>query len=359
MNKVRDWLESLLRRGTGAGTPPADNMPVSTTIQPDNRDEPAGISSPRVLLIILNPSAGAASASRLSNEMGWGRPDDLVRRFIAEVLQASGGLVRYQVAERVELDAFPTLADGFQYDAASYRAVIAGTAPAHMPSGIDYVALLERFNVLRRIEARQLDEVWVMGFPHAGLYESVMAGNGAFWCNAPPLLQTAKSRRRFVIMGFSFERDIGEMLHSYNHRAEAILARLFNSLGFLAWAYKTNRVPATVRADQKLNLFERFILFDAIAPGKAGIGTVHYAPNAARDYDLGSPRLVASACYDWLHFPDFQGDVRMISATDWGGGSEHAYQSWWMRHLPKTAGRTNGVHNNWWQYIANLDNVAD
>jgi hypothetical protein len=289
--------------------------------------------------------------------MGWGRPDDLVRRFIAEILQASGGLVRYQVAERVELNAFPRLLDGFRYDAETYRAVISGATQPHTPSGIDYLGLLERFGALPRIEARQLDEVWVMGFPHAGLYESIMGGSGAFWCNAPPLLQTAKCKRRFVVMGFSFERGIGEMLHSYNHRAEAILARVFNSLGFLSWAYKTNRVPATVRPEQKLNQFERFILFDAIAPGQAGIGTVHFAPNGTRDYDLGSPRLVASSCYDWLHYPDFRGDVRMISASEWGGGSEHSYQRWWMDHLPKTAGRKDGIHNNWWQYIANLDNV--
>jgi hypothetical protein len=358
MNRLRDWLEGLLRRKTGPGVPQAENSPISA-FQSDNRDEPASISSPRVLLLILDPSVGTTSGPRLSNEMGWGRPDDLVRRFIAEVLQASGGLVRYQIAERVQLEEFPRLVDGFQYDAAGYRAVVAGTAPAHVPSGVDYAGLLDRFGVVQRIEARQLDEVWVMGFPHAGLYESVMAGRRAFWCNAPPLLQTSKCKRRFVIMGFSFERDIGEMLHSYNHRAEAILARIFNSLGFLSWAYKPNRVPATVRPDQKLNLFERFILFDAIAPGQAGIGTVHYAPNALRDYDLGSPRLVASACYDWLRFPDFQGDVRMISASDWGGGSEHAYQRWWMHHLPKTAGRRDGVHNNWWQYIANLDNLPD
>ena len=25
--------------------------------------------------------------------------------------------------------------------------------------------------------------------------------------------------------------------------------------------------------------------------------------------------------------------------------------SWWMKHLPKVAGRTSGVANNWWQYI--------
>ena len=49
---------------------------------------------------------------------------------------------------------------------------------------------------------------------------------------------------------------------------------------------------------------------------------MHYAPNAARDYDLGNPHPVPSECYDWLHFPDFQGDVRQISASEWGGGSE-------------------------------------
>jgi hypothetical protein len=222
---------------------------------------------------------------------------------------------------------------------------------------MDYQALLERFDLLQRIEKREIDEVWVMGFPYAGLYESVMAGAGAFWCNAPPLPNTAACKRRFVIMGFSYERELGEMLHSFDHRCEAILAQVFNCLDFLSWTYRPNRVPPTVRADQELNLFQRYILFDQIAPGRAAIGSVHYAPNAARDYDLGNPRTVPSECYDWLHFPAFQGDVRQISASEWGGGSERDYQRWWLNHLPKTAGRQNAIHNNWWQYVANLDNV--
>ena len=234
-----------------------------------------------------------------------------------------------------------------------------GGQPPHAPQGIDYVGLLKRFNVQDRVEHHAIDELWVMGFPYAGLYESVMAGAGAFWCNAPPLAQTAGCKRRFVIMGFSFERDVGEMLHSFNHRSEAILAKVFGSLEFLAWAYKSGRLPPVIAADKVLNAFERFISFDQIAPGKAGVGSVHYAPNGVKDYDLGNPRLVASACYDWLRFPNVQGDVRMVSASEWGGGSERAYQRWWMNHLPKTAGRQNGIHNNWWQYIANLDNVPD
>jgi len=29
-----------------------------------------------------------------------------------------------------------------------------------------------------------------------------------------------------------------------------------------------------------------------------------------------------------------------------------------MKHFPKTIGRQNGIHNNWWQYIADPNNVT-
>jgi len=31
---------------------------------------------------------------------------------------------------------------------------------------------------------------------------------------------------------------------------------------------------------------------------------------------------------------------------------------WWLSHFPKVAGRKNGIHNNWWQYIANPNYVV-
>jgi hypothetical protein len=357
---LKSFFDWLFDRRPAASQGMAEGNPIAPANgYPDSPNEPAQICSPKVLLIILNPTMDAATGRKLAAEMNWSRPDGLVSRFVADVLQASGGLVRYHIADRIELDEFPVLADGFRYDALSYRDVLRNLLVPHTPPGINYSELLERFNILHRVESGQIDEVWMMGFPHAGLYESVMAGADAFWCNAPALAGTSACKRRFVIMGFSFERDVGEMLHSYNHRSEAILAKVFGSLGFLAWAYKPSRVPATIKPDQSLNLFEQYVLFERIAPGRAAIGTVHYAPNGVRDYDLGNPRLVASSCYDWLRFPDFRGDVRMVSASEWGGGAEISYQRWWMSHLPKTAGRKNGIHNNWWQYIANLDNVPD
>ena len=56
-----------------------------------------------------------------------------------------------------------------------------------------------------------------------GFYESRMAGPGAFWCNAPQCENTDACRKRFVIMGFSYERGVGEMLEDLRHRAESEL----------------------------------------------------------------------------------------------------------------------------------------
>ncbi len=353
-----DWLNSLLGAKPPTQLPAAtESMPVQPALLPDSSDEPAQITSPKVLLIIYNPTVDPVGGKKLVTYMGWARPDDLVGRFIADVLQASGGLVRYQITQRLELDEFPALADGFSYTAEAYLSVTRGGAP-HTPLGVDYQGILRQYNVPQRVTNGEFDEVWIMAFPYAGLYESVMAGPGAFWCNAPPLAGADVSTRRFVIMGFSYERDVGEMLHSFNHRSEAILAKVFNSLDFLEWTYRPNRMPAAVSPDPPLNLFQRFLLFDQIAPGRAAVGSVHYAPNAVKPYDLGNPNLVRSNCYDWLNFPDFRGDIRMVSAAEWGGGDEREYQRWWLTHLPKTAGRKNGIHNNWWQYIANPDNVV-
>ena len=333
--------------------PPAPGKPSTIS---DSPDEPAQITNPKVLLIIYNPTLDAAAGKKLCETMNWPKPDVLAGQFISDVLQVSGGLARYQIAQRVELDEFPALVDGFRYTPQAYLDVVRNGKPAHNPQGLDYQAILKQFNILQRVANKEIDEVWVMGFPYAGLYESTMGGAGAFWCNAPPLTNTNSCPRRFIIMGFSYEREVGEMLHSYNHRCESIMAQAFHCQDFLTWTYKTNRTPATINPDQALNVFQRFILFDQIAPGKAAVGTVHYAPNGVKDYDLGNPNPVKSECYDWLNYPNFKGDIRTVTAQDWGG-TEESYQQWWLNHMPKTAGRKNGIHNNWWQYVANPNNV--
>jgi hypothetical protein len=348
-----DFLSNLFSVMKPAVTPPLAPQPVSI---PDNTTEPVRPLTSRVLLAIYDPIVDAAG-TKLSQAMKWNRPDDLVNAFIQDVMETSGGTARYQVVQRVELNEFPAFTDGFRYDAASYLAVVKNGQPAHQPSTANYQAILTGLNILPRIASREIDEVWLMAFPQAGFFESTMCGSGAFWCNSQPQAWSSVCNRRFVVMGFSFERGVGEMLHSFGHRAESLLAQTFKCQDFVTWAYNPNRTPATVGPN--LNLFEKFICFDQIAPGQAGLGTIHYTPNSDKGYDYNNARKVASNCYDWVNFPAFTNDVRQVDASEWGNGDMRLLHKWWLKHLPKVAGRTQGVANNWWQYIVdpNLVNL--
>ena len=63
--------------------------------------------------------------------------------FISDILQASNGLVRYQIAKRIELDEFPVLTDGFSYTPAAYLDVVAQRRPGSQPIGNRLQAIAE------------------------------------------------------------------------------------------------------------------------------------------------------------------------------------------------------------------------
>jgi hypothetical protein len=255
-------------------------------------------------------------------------------------LLVSNGLVRHQIVERYDVDAFPAKVNGYVYAAQEYLNVVRGVSRPYMPQEADYYAILKKFNIAQRVAKNEIDEVWVFNFPHAGFYESIMGGPGAFWCNAPPLLNTEEAKRRFVVMGFSFERGVGEMLENLGHRAESIMDKVFQNF------------------PEDENLWKRFTRYDKTHPGQAALGNVHFAPNSDRDYDWNNQSYVLSECDDWLHnFPDFKHEIREVTASDWGNGDIRKHHIWWMNHFPKTKGRSNGIHHNWWQYIANPNNV--
>ncbi len=334
MSSLMDILNLLFGKKT---SPPA--TPSRPAAPADNTTEPARIITNRVLLLVYDPVMDPATGRKLSQMQGWRRSEGLVTGFAADILQNSGGMARYEIVQRVELDEFPVKVDGFRYTPSAYLDVLRGATPPHSPQEVDYQAVLADFNILPRVADNEIDEVWVFAFPHAGFYESVMAGAGAFWCNAPPLKNTSQSARRFVIMGFSYERGIGEMLESFGHRVESIMSKTYEH----------------TRGDD--NLWERFTRYDQKNPGKAEVGTIHFAPNSERDYDWNNPRMVASNCYDWYNFPNFQGDVRQVNASEWGNGDIRRHHQWWLKHIPHVAGRTNGIHNNWWQYLMDPNQV--
>jgi hypothetical protein len=314
--------------GRGA---PAQNPPIL-------RDDRAATDpfDLRVAIVIHNPLLEAAGGRRLSERMGWSNPDDLARQYIADMSQCSGGMARYSVAARYEVDGYPPKADGFVYDDASYLAAWQRRSGFHQPDAADYRRILAEFRLVEQIEAGEIDEVWLFAFPYAGYYESQMAGDGAVWCNAPPLALPG-ARRRFVIMGFNFERDVGCMLENFGHRVESIMAHVYRG------------------RQGEANLWERFTRYDQSAPGRAECGNVHFAPSSQRDYDWGNRREVRCGADAWYAFPDLSAPARPMRCAEWGGGDMRLHHLWWFDHMPRVAGSSDGILNNWWAYALRPD----
>lgn len=339
MNSLIDFIMSLLGIKKAQPLKPQPTQPQQ--VQPVTATpQPAASITRKVLMVVYDPIVDAATGKKLSQKMNWPRVDNLSAGFISDILETSGGLARYQIVDRVEINEFPLKADGFRYTAQSYSDVVAGTAQAHQPDLFHYDDFLQRFNILQRVTNNEIDEVWIFAFPYAGLYESTMAGLGAFWCNSQPLARTFSCSRRFVIMGFSYERGIGEMHESFGHRSESIMEKVFS------------------RETPESNLWHKFVRYDKSHPGQSECGNIHFAPNSERDYDWGNMRLVNSGCDDWYQFPNFSGVVKQVNANDWGNGDIRAHHKWWFKHFPKVGGRTNGISNNWWQYILDPNRLS-
>ncbi len=336
MSSFWDFLRKLF--GLGTSIPDSHVDPQPDTVN-NNTTEPARRTVNRVLLIIYDPIIDAATGEKLSDRTGWNRPEDLVTAFSTDILQSSHGMARYDIVERIEVDEFPLLVDGFRYSPSLYLDVLNGATPPHQPQEANYQSILEQFNIAERVNNDEIDEVWLLAFPYAGLHESTMAGKGAFWCNAHPIENTSHISRRFITMGFSYERGVGEMLEAFGHRLESMMKKTFSK----------------TRGDA--NLWERYIRYDKKNPGQAEVGNVHFAPNSERDYDWGNMKLVPSYCDNWLNFPDLSGQTRQVNADDWGNGDIRLHHQWWLKRIPHVAGRQNGIHNNWWQYIMDANQV--
>jgi hypothetical protein len=296
--------------------------------------------APRVLLAVYNPIIPAKGGRKLSTLLRWNDPDQLTRQYAADLAEASHGYCKYRIVERVEIDGFPTKIDGFRYTPSDFLTAWHARRGFHNPDWADYRKIVADLDIIARTEKGQIDEVWLMAFPYAGFYESRMAGPGAFWCNAPPLEGYEGASRRFIIMGFNYERGVGEMLEAHGHRAESILAHVFR------------------KKRGRFDLWSRFTRYDMTHPGRAEVGTIHHAPNSRRDYDWGNQKMVPSRCDTWYDFPNLEGSPRDVNCREWGNGDIRLHHLWWFRHVPHVAGDFEGISNNWWEYITDPNLVS-
>lgn len=309
----------------------------------NNPDEPTPAShlALKALVINFDPVFQSKGGKPLHEVFGWNDPRSLVEGYIEDLAECSDGYLRYQVVEWQDVDAFPVKKDGFRYTEESYLRCRAGQEAWHQPDAVDYHAIFRQFNIPHRVEQGEIDEVWLWGFPYAGFWESTMAGQGAYFCNSPPV-EGIPTSRIFVTMGFNYERGVGEMLENFGHRAESIMRHVYGS-----WEH------------EETHAWNRFTLYDQVAPGRAGCGWMHYAPNSVRDYDWGNRNVVWSTCDDWLNYPHLTGERRQVDCEEWGGGDIRAHHRWWLKHLPRAPGRSEGKLNHWWPYLADFNRFPE
>lgn len=302
---------------------------------------------------LYQPDDPSAQPKGLREVAGWNDPLPLSQGYMDDLLQASGGFIQYEVVEWLVVRRFQKKEDGYVYTPEAYMTALKqGTGKAeawHKPDGIDYPAMIDEFNLIPLVEEGVIDEVWMMGLPYFGYYESAMAGKDAFYINGG-VFDQVPCKRRFAIMGFNVERGTAEMTHDVCHRMESTMARVYG--GWKVEELTTNW--ARFAANEKQS-------------GTAAVGTCHYPPNAEHDYDYANPRTVESSADDWLAYPKLTGaKKRSINCEEWAGPFKNRkgdkpdyhrnYMLWWFSHLPKAPGvNDDGRLNNWWEYLYNFN----
>ncbi len=151
----------------------------------------------------------------------------------------------------IELNEFPLLADGFQYAAQSVPDVMRTWAAGRTRRpGFDYLAMLEPLRCpCAASRAGRSTKSGSWAFRTQASTNSVMGGAGAFWCNAPPLAQTAACKRRFVDHGLL----VSSAIWARCFIPTIIAARRFwprssTASNFLAWTYKPQSSPGDDQA---------------------------------------------------------------------------------------------------------------
>ena len=305
----------------------------------------------RVIVVDYDPVLATHDGQRLTAYMHWQDPGLLSDLIAEDIGQASGGLVEYQIVDFVRSDSFPLKKDGFRYDEASYLAMWNDRSKAHQPDKISYKSIFYQFDLLRRLRELDAREIWLWGAPYFGFDEYAVKIPGDKipyptenpWFYRPYDIPDAG--RTIWIMGWSYERDEGDALHSYGHRCEGMLSL---TVGKGLWDKKKN----------PRNIWNRYTHIAKDFPNDAQVGSVHFGPNSKRDYDYADMDTVLSAADDWYNYPFLTGAKLPLNASAWGGPDYGLnYQKWWLGHLPKAPGQTDGFFNNWWRYIVDYDDA--
>mgnify|MGYP000717928387 CR=1 FL=1 len=328
----RIWFDGVRFMNLNPNALPPPGPPPPPGVDPD-------VVRAKVLLYVLDPIMENFGGLRMHRVYGWQDPVTLAAQVRQDFLTSSHGRAAYDIVETVVADEYPRFQDGFQHNDTTFASDWSNRIFHN--STFDYVGFCNAHNIGVRVDAGEIDEVWLYAPPIGGMWESCMAGQGAYWINGPTY-PAAGRQRAFVIMGWNFERGVGEAIHSWGHRAENIMVHSYGP-------WQANRSTT----------WNRFTLLDRDSPGMGGVGNVHFPVNATSDYDYANTRFVNSNADAWLLYPNLNNTTRSFNFHEWSPNntdSQREYLNWWYAHMPHVPSRGPDYFlANWWRYLIDVD----
>lgn len=295
-----DWIESrdgepdTVNGGAGYDSVLWDSLDSLAEFEVSNPFTPAPDNQQmrvRVMAVSYDPLVPSEGNRPLHDVMGWWNPRVVLQNMERDYERATGGFIDFEIVEWRDVDGIPEKVDGFQYDAEEFVQAWRTGGPFHSPDGANYPKMLADAGASEKVRRGEIDQVWLVGAPYFGFWETAMAGPGAFSINGQPYPEI-DSGRPFMVVGMNYERgESGNNVHGLGHAMEAIMATYYG--GWQANVLNHNWAKFAANAFQ--------------SNGVAAVGSVHYPFNGVADYDYGNSRLIETTADDWLEYPNLSG----------------------------------------------------
>ncbi len=260
----------------------------------------------------------------------------------------SEGKIDYQIVDHLIINEFPEVSDGtpaFTFE--TYDRCVGPMTPDDFvfcdsrKYAFDYIKFFDDYQICQLANSVNADEIWIIGAPYIGIYESLIMGpENSFWINGPDFVNTA-CNKLYPVMGPTYDRP-DMLLHNFSHRIESTLAYLFENINIT----------------QRNTYFSRFVGFDG-QTRRCGNG--HFPVNARGEYDYTNTLNGRFYCIDWSNFPNHTNASVLLGCSAWGC-TDAGWQEFWFSYIPRAdgtadllnrSGVTVEISRNWWEYILN------
>lgn len=304
----------------------------------------------KVIVLIYNPVLESEGGKTVVEYLKANDSRKYSQILADSIRECSGGYINYDIVDVIELDEFPEKIDGFRYTDETFIKA-AKTSKWHQPDRSNYRKIFKRSNLIERCKKEGITEVWIWGAGGFGYDELAMYIPNRYARFAPtdnpwfyrPYEIPEEIGHTVWVMGFNYQVGADNMLHSYSHRCESILALVF---GHGRWDRK-------LVGKDPWNTYTMLNLDYPAYPSQCG--NVHVPPNGRSGYDYANSTNILTCANSWYNYPDLsEARPRLITKQAWEN-DQFGFQKWWLRHLPKGPGYTKWGYNNWWVYIANTD----